>query len=247
MKIAVITPYHNINSPYLPQCITSVQEQTYKNLIHVMIGDGCSLDAVPNQHNIHTLHNVHNIALPKNLNNYGDSPRSIGVIYAFSLGVDAVLFLDSDNWYAPNHVESMVKVCLASQYDVVTSQRYLSHLDGSILGVCPESDGIIFCDTNCLMVTKKLAEEAGVWWLIPDDMHVIDDRVMWDTLIHATDKIISTKTASVFYRTAFEFNYLMHNVIPPQGTKRGAEISALGPTIHTLQERAKLRAQLRGA
>lgn len=242
MKVAVITPYHNPDSVYLQQCINSVQAQTHKDVIHVMIGDGCSLDATSNYFDYQKLHNI---ALPKNLNNYGDSPRSIGVIYAFSLGVDAVLFLDSDNWYAPTHVESMVKVCLSSQCDVVTSQRYLNHLDGSVLGVCPESDGIIFCNTNCLMVTKKLAEEAGVWWLIPDDMHVIDDRVIWDTLIHATDKIASTQSASVFYRTAFEFHYRIHNVIPPQGTKLGAEISALGPTINALQERAKLRAQQR--
>jgi glycosyltransferase involved in cell wall biosynthesis len=239
MKIAVITPYHNPDSPYLNQCITSVQDQSYKKIMHVMIGDGCSLGATP------TYQNLHNIALPKNLNNYGDSPRSIGVVYAFSLGVDAVMFLDSDNWYAPFHVETMVKACIAVQSDVVTSRRYLSHLNGSVLGICPESDGVIFCDTNCLMITRRLAEEAGVWWLIPEDMHVIDDRFVWDTLIHATDKITSTNTASVFYRTAFEFHYRLFNLAPPLGTKPGNDISALGSTIETLQHRARLRARHR--
>lgn len=239
MKVAVITPYHDPDSPYLEACLTSVQRQTYTNLIHVTVGDGCHLKSPMK------FANVHDIALPRNLNNYGDSPRSIGVIYAFALGVDAVLFLDSDNWFADNHVELMIKECKASQSDVVTCRRYLTHLDGSVLGICPESDGVIFCDTNCLLVTRELAEEAGLWWMIPDDMHVIDDRVMWDTLIHATDRITTTKTASVYYRTAFEFHYHMFKVAPPPGTKSGANIGQLGEMIDALQERAKQRALAR--
>lgn len=239
MKVAVITPYHDPDSSYLEACLTSVQQQTYSNLIHVTVGDGCDLK------NSLKFSNVHNVVLPHNLNNYGDSPRSIGVVYAFALGVDAVLFLDSDNWFADNHVELMVNECEAAQSDVVTCRRYLTHLDGSVLGICPESDGIIFCDTNCLLVTRKLAEEAGLWWLIPDDMHVIDDRVMWDTLIHATDRITTTQTASVYYRTAFEFHYHMFKVVPPPGTKSGANIGQLGEMIDALQERAKQRAVAR--
>lgn len=238
MKIAVITPYHDPSSPYLQQCLSSVREQSYSNLIHVTVGDGCTLAE-------ERISKVHNISLPKNINNYGDSPRTIGVVYAFSLGADAVTFLDSDNWYGQDHVETMVAQCQASGSDVVTSLRYLSQLNGSVMGVCPESDGKIFCDTNCLLVTKKLAEEAGLWWLIPDDMHVIDDRVMWDTLIHATDRISSTGAATVFYRTAFEFHYRAFNIPPPDGVKQGEGIGALGDVIHQLRLRAKQRVRAR--
>lgn len=240
MKVAVITPYHDPQSPHLEQCLTSVRDQTYQDVLHITIGDGCDLP--PAQKSA----DIHNIPLPKKLNNFGDSPRSIGVVYAFSLGVDAVTFLDSDNWYADNHIATMVSRCIASQSDVVTSSRFLTHLDGSVMGICPESDGQIFCDTNCLMITKKLAEEAGLWWLIPDDMHVIDDRVMWDTLIHATDRIASTGTASVYYRTAFEFHYRLFNIQPPPAAKIGEQIGALGDVIHQLQLRAKERALARG-
>lgn len=240
MKVAVITPYHDPQSPYLEQCLKSVRDQTYSNLIHVTIGDGCILKKEKD------LEGIHNISLPKNINNYGDSPRSIGVVYAFSIGADAVTFLDSDNWYAKDHIETMVKHCIATNSDVVTSLRYLSHLDGTVMGVCPESDGKVFCDTNCLLVTKNLAEEAGLWWLIPDDMHVIDDRVMWDTLIHATDRIASTQSASVYYRTAFEFHYRMFNVQPPAEAKLGNEIGALGEVINQLQLRARDKARTKG-
>lgn len=239
MKVAVITPYHDIASVYLQDCIDSVKTQTHKDLIHVMIGDGCCLP----EHYLHPT--LHNIALPNRLNNYGDSPRSIGVVYAFSLGVDAVAFLDSDNWYAKDHIETMVKHCVTARSDVVTSLRYLTHLNGKELGICPESDGNIFCDTNCLFVTRKLAEEAGVWWLIPDDMHVIDDRVIWDTLIHATDQISCTRKPTVFYRTAFEVHYRMFKVPAPPEAKFGMDIYALHPTIHTLQQRAIERAKSR--
>lgn len=240
MKVAVITPYHEPDSPYLKDCITSVQAQTYSEVIHVMIGDGCTLPPEL------VRPNIHNIPLPHRLNNYGDSPRSIGVVYAFSLGVDAVAFLDSDNWYAENHIELMVDACRTTQSDVVTSLRHIAHLNGSILGVCPESDGKMFCDTNCLFVTRKLAEEAGVWWLIPDDMHVIDDRVIWDTLIHATDRISYTRVPSVFYRSSFEVHYRMFNIPTPPEAKFGMDIYALHPTVHALQQRAIEKAKARG-
>lgn len=235
MKIAVITPYHDIESPYFTQCLESIKNQTYQDVIHITIGDGC------NQASLANAGNTHNIHLPKNLNDYGDSPRSIGVIYAFSLGVDAVVFLDSDNWYEPNHIETMVNECIASNSDVVTSLRYLNHLNGSVMGVCPDSNGIGFCDTNCLLVTKAIAEEAGVWWLIPDDLHVIDDRVIWDTLIHATDKISSTGKPTIHYRTAFLFHYQTFNIPPPKGTKAGEHIATLGEIMNSLQLRAQKR------
>jgi hypothetical protein len=114
-------------------------------------------------------------------------------------------------------------------------------LNGASMGICPESDGENFCDTNCLFITKKLAEEAGLWWLIPQDLHVIDDRVMWDTLIHATDKITNTGISTVFYRTSFEFHYRYFNVAVPPNTKVGNEIAKLAPTINNLQKRAQLR------
>ena len=236
MKIAVITPYHDLSSPYLQQCLDSVAEQTYKSLVHVTVGDGCDLSGkfvgAP----------VHNIALPQHIKNYGDTPRSVGVVYAFGLGVDAVMFLDSDNWYAPNHVETMVKTCLRSGAEVVTSRRQLCHLNGSPLGVCPESDGIIFADTNCLLIAKTLAEEAGFWWLIPPDLSPIDDRVLWDTLIHATEKITTVDSATVYYRTAFKFHYHMFHQAVPENAKVGEEIAALGPLVGNLRERAKQRA-----
>lgn len=239
MKVAVITPFHDPDSPYIGRCLESVRKQTYGDLVHVLVGDGCTADGLPLSQNTYC------ISLPQRTNNYGDTPRSIGVVYAFSIGVDAVLFLDSDNWYADNHVESMVHKCQSTASDVVTCRRYLSHLDGSSLGVCRESDGVIFCDTNCLLITKNLAEEAGVWWLIPDDLHAIDDRVIWDTLVHATDNISSTGMATVYYRTAFEFHYRMFDRIPPDGCKTGSEIGALGGVIDGLQARAKQCAERR--
>jgi hypothetical protein len=90
MKVAVITPFHDPESHYLTACIKSVRAQSYTNLLHVVVGDGCSLPA----HHSHP--QLHAINLPQRLNNYGDSPRSIGVIYAFSLGFDAARRLGSN-------------------------------------------------------------------------------------------------------------------------------------------------------
>jgi glycosyltransferase involved in cell wall biosynthesis len=239
MKVAVITPYHQPSTPYLKKCLESVDKQTYRDLLHITIGDGCYAKITE------SFKKVHNISLPNNLNNYGDSPRSIGVIYAFSLGVDAVAFLDSDNWYAENHIETLISAHKKTGAYVVASKRNLCHLNGTVMGECPESDGVIFCDTNCLLLTRDLSEEAAAWWLIPQNMHIIDDRVIWDTVIHATDKIVTTNQASVYYRTSFEFHYAMFKHTTPEGTKKGSGIAELGDIIDGLQKRAIARAKLR--
>jgi GT2 family glycosyltransferase len=85
MKVAIVTAFHEI-TPELKQCLESVGNQTYQNIVHITARDGFDL---PSDWVFNTL----NIPLPNNINDYGDSPRSIGVLYTKSMGVDAILFL----------------------------------------------------------------------------------------------------------------------------------------------------------
>lgn len=233
MKIAIITAYHQV-TPELKQCLNSVDEQTYKNIIHIIVGDGCNLPSDLTK-------NVLNLPLPVNIGDIGDTPRSIGVIYAKSLGADAITFLDSDNWIEPNHIDTLVKTLQKNGSHVVACKRNICHLNGSFMGVCHDSDGIGFCDTNCVMVTKELFEFASRGWNIPDHLHVIGDRIIWDQLIHSTDKISISEAATVNYRTGFAGHYPMFGHSIPEGVKTGKAILEQKPIIDQLVNRSVKR------
>lgn len=233
MKVAIVTPYHDPNSPYLKQCAESVRGQIHGDNLHILVGDGCKTEKL--QEHSKLLH----IQLSKNIGDYGDSPRSLGAIYAFSLGADAVAFLDSDNWFAPDHIDSLIELHRETQADVLTSFRNLTHLDGSILGVCPESDGQTFCDTNCMLFTRRAKTIAASWWTIPPELHAIDDRIIWDRILKSRLHVACTGRPTVNYRTAFAFHYRHFGLEPPPEAKSGQDIGDLQPFLDVLYMRAR--------
>ena len=234
MKVAVITPYHQIDDE-LTQCIESVQQQDHGDVVHILIADGCpSVD--------HTGYdNVLVIPLPRNIADYGDTPRSIGTAYAASLNVDAVCYLDSDNWYEADHISSLVGLAKSSGQPLLTSRRNLCHVNGKKMAVCTISDGLSFSDTNCLFVTRKLFRQAASWWDMPEDLHAIGDRIIWDRLLHSAPGLASTNKATINYRTRFIFHYKQAGEDIPEGCKTGEDIAQFAEQVLQLKARARKR------
>ena len=233
MRIAVVTPSYQTKTEWIEKCIASVANQTYRNVFHVIVSDGCGSQA------IEQFPDVEFIALPKNIGDYGDTPRSLGSIYALAKGADAIAYLDADNWYDPEHLESLIKLHRSTGADVVTSYRLLVQLDGQPLGVCPHSDGIAFSDTSCMLFTKAASEVATSWWTIPKAYHALDDRVIWDRVIKNNHSISCTRNATMCYRTAFEHHYRMFDTAPPKESKLGMPIWRLRNTVLDLHNRAR--------
>jgi len=236
LKVAVITPYHEINTE-LQQCIDSVQQQDHGDVLHILVADGC--ESV----NSSSYDNVMVIPLPKNIADYGDTPRSVGTIFAASLNVDAVCYLDSDNWYEADHISSLVELAQTSQQPLLTSLRNLCHINGKKMSVCPVSDGMKFSDTNCLFVTRSLFRQVASWWDMPENMHAIGDRIIWDRLLHSAKGLACTNRATINYRTRFAFHYLQCGEDVPEGCKSGQDIAQYQDQMSELKNRAKKRFQ----
>ena len=237
MLVAVVTPYHNpANNAWLLKCIESVRQQTYNRCFHVLVGDGydCS-DISPSE-------SIHKLTLSRNIGDYGDSPRSLGAIYALAKGADAVTFLDSDNWYEKNHIKSLLQKQKATQAQVVTSYRKLAQLNGEIMGICPSSDGLTFCDTSCMLFTRSASDVAASWWTIPKAYHAIDDRIIWDRVLSARYSITCTKEPTIIYRSGFKHHYEMFGIAVPENAKVGISIGRLNGTMISLRNRAAANA-----
>lgn len=124
--VTVITP--TIGSPKLLDAITSVLNQTYK-CNHVVVADGKEytqkvLDIIDPR-----LVNV--VSSPENTGKVGDQSfygHRIYAAYPHLVNSDYILFLDEDNWYEPDHVESLINTIEEKKLDFAYSLRKIFDL-----------------------------------------------------------------------------------------------------------------------
>lgn len=191
-RVAVITPYYRESRAVLEQCHQSVLAQTVPCL-HVLVADGHPKAALNHW-------DAHHVRLPRSHGDIGSTPRLIGSYHAIGLGVDAVAFLDADNWYGPNHIATLLEAMDRDQAGFVSSSRTLCRLDGSVMGRCPLSDPDRFIDTNAMLFGRAAFPLLHQWVLMPEYGHLIGDRIMLDTVKRSSVRRTHVDAAEVFYR-----------------------------------------------
>jgi glycosyltransferase involved in cell wall biosynthesis len=205
--VAVITPYHRESLELLLQCHRSVLAQD-EPCLHVMVADG-----EPQQELAAWA--VEHIQLPRSHGDIGSTPRLIGAYHAIGLGVEAVAFLDADNWYQPNHIADLLRCREQQQASFVSSSRLLCRLDGSAMGSCPITNPDRFIDTNCMMFGKEAFYLLDQWVLMPPYAHLIGDRIMLQHVVRSGVRRAHLDQPSVCYRCGKEGLYrLMAEPIP---------------------------------
>jgi glycosyltransferase involved in cell wall biosynthesis len=143
-SVVVITP--TIGSPKLVDAIDSVANQTYKNVLHLVVIDG------PQYFDQTLLHlPVHYsdtdrfqlLTLPWNTGANGLNGQRIYASMPHLINADYIFFLDQDNWYKPDHVESLVDTIESKNLDFAFSLRevFTEDKSESILDNC-ESLGL---------------------------------------------------------------------------------------------------------
>lgn len=211
-KVAVVTPYHRPNLQAMMQCLKSVYMQTTP-CIHFLVADGCtiSLPDIP----LYT----RQVSIPGPHGDAGNAGRAIGSTLAICENVDAIAYLDSDNWYHESHIESLVALAQNTHSDVVTSTRRLVGFDGNVLGTCPHVDGEKFVDTNCMLFTKQAFGLASAWARVPKSLRYIGDRIVWHEVLRSNKRRSHTGKPTVSYRTMYREHYMMFGKPVPKGAK----------------------------
>jgi glycosyltransferase involved in cell wall biosynthesis len=212
MKIAVITPYYREPLGLLTSCMTSVSQQTYKNVHHVMVADGYA-----NEH-IKSSSRLTHIEIP-NSGDFGDTPRGVGAAVASALNYDAIAFLDADCWFEPNHLETMVGVMREANVDLVTCPRNLYREDGRFLAVDRESDGYDFNDTNCYLFGKAAIHLARNWMFKSKADSAIGDRHMWANVKAHNVKMARSLKPTLNYITRVVQHYKELGEMPPKDSQ----------------------------
>ena len=141
-SVVVITP--TVARPSLTQAIQSVSNQTYKNLIHLIVIDGpeyfeeaLKLIAINKQSNS----NIVFTTAPFNTGGDGFYGHRIYAGYSHLVNQDYVAFLDEDNWFEPNHIQSLVEELEKNDYNWVHSLRKVYVNDDYLADDCCESIG----------------------------------------------------------------------------------------------------------
>ena len=210
-RVAVITPYYKESVAKLRQCHDSVLAQS-EPCLHVLVADGHPRRRINHWHAEH-------VRLPRSHGDIGSTPRLIGSYHAIGLGVDAVAFLDADNWYGPDHIASLLAVMDQHQADFVSSSRTLCRLDGTVMGPCPITDPERFIDTNAMLLGRGAFPLLHQWVLMPPYGHLIGDRIMLHHIKQSGVKSIHVDKNSVYYRCSKEGLYYQLNEPIPQGVQ----------------------------
>ncbi len=208
MKIAIISAYHGETLETIRRCHDSVLAQTIK-ADHILIGDGRGHDDIDDW-------NCQHVRLSDCHSDYGDTPRSIGTVMAFAQGYDYLCWLDADNWLEPDHVEAALA---CSTTAVVTMPRHLYWPDGRPIGVCDESNGRDFNDTNCYLIPRPYMELGMSWTFRPDGTDpAVGDRHVWGTFQREAT-IVRSEKVTINYTTTIAMHYLQRGLVPPPEAK----------------------------
>lgn len=126
-KVSVIIPVYNVRD-YLRKCLDSVVAQTYKALEVIIVNDGSpddSLEIILE----YTAKNPHFRCYTIENRGLGGA-RNYGMQHATG---DYILFLDSDDYIAPDCVEVLITAAENTGSDMVVANCYDVREDGSML------------------------------------------------------------------------------------------------------------------
>ena len=163
MSVTVITPTTGMDT--LAQAIKSVSTQ---NAEHIIVVDGVQFAEKAVKIVTDNAHpKLRIIIVPENT---GNPQRHFNPTYngwffghriyaamANIVNTDYIMFLDEDNWYEPDHVDSMVQLIKDNNLEWAYSLRKVVDADGNFicedncdsLGVFPNYKNIPFADMNC--------------------------------------------------------------------------------------------------
>jgi len=222
-RIAVITPYFQEPLEMIRRCHDSVLSQG-ADVHHILLADGHRRSEIDQWQVTH-------LSLPP-LADWGNTPRMIGAAVAAAQRYEGICFLDADNWFEPEHVQTLFALAQTTKAAVVTCARMLRRPDGSALGICTESDGARFNDTNCYLLLPKSFALLGNWCFQDDPRSApIGDRYFWRAIVQSGLARHHSPLATINYVTRYFTHYLQRGEVPPPGARTNVLINGVVTTI----------------
>ena len=191
------------------QALDSVKNPTYKNIQHLVVVDGDHPKANPI---LQEYTSIDLIKLPyaTGKDQY-NGHRIYGAMTYLAKG-DFLCFLDEDNWYEENHIETLVDVLRkgndwAYSFRKIVNQEgeYICNDDCESLGKWISVINDNFIDVNCFMIPKKAGLGFSPYWYRrarhPEEQPEVD-RILSPCMMQNMKQFDTNFNYTVNYRVA---------------------------------------------
>lgn len=154
ISVSLIIPVYNV-SGYLGKCLDSVAAQTHSRLEVIIVNDGSTDDSpriaeeYASRHPHFHLYTIENRGL--------GGARNYGIERASG---DYLLFLDSDDYIAPDCIEKMASAARTDNSDIVVASCYDVREDGTVISAYDnshKSSVTSLYDEPCLLFNRPSA------------------------------------------------------------------------------------------
>lgn len=166
--VSIVIPVYNA-APYLHQCLDSVAGQTWKNLDIICVNDGSVDDSLSILNEYAAADSRIRVFTKENEGKGAASARNIGLENAVG---DYIQFLDSDDFFEPDMIETLVSKAISSGAEVVIcrGQTFDDELQ-RVIGALPHPD-----------LQYAPDKSAFNWKEVPEYICEIADNYAWNKL-----------------------------------------------------------------
>ena len=203
MKVAVVTSTRGRKT--ITKANDSITGQTYPATHYVFAhGQDCWDDVTENMKG----RDAQIVYLPRANGGGGYGMAPVFAMAGYCVTEDVVMFLDDDNWYEPDHVESLVSMIKEHDLGWAYSLRKIVDHNGDLicddncesLGCQPNATGHYLVDNSCYAVRTDVLRRHGHAWYVP----IVSDRSFQAELMKARIKCGTTGKHSVNYRLSLD-------------------------------------------
>jgi glycosyltransferase involved in cell wall biosynthesis len=198
LSVAVVTSTQGRST--ITKAIQSVKDQTRKATHYVFIhGAEYSDKTIP-----HLADDTVAVHLPRANGGGGYGMAPVFALAPFAITEDIICYLDDDNWYEPDHIESVVEMIEKHDLGWAYSLRKIVDNEGNFicddncesLGCTPNSANQYLVDNSCYVVRTDVARRHSHAWYVP----IVSDRSFQSELMRAKLPTGTTGKHSVNYR-----------------------------------------------
>lgn len=197
-------PTYHSKIEWIEKSINSLKSQTYKNFDCFIVKDGCReacdlKNCLECENCKKTINFCRQIAkqdnrfnfftLPNHCSGAGWGPRNFAIM---NTSHNLIAYLDDDNWYEPDHLESLYNLILNNNVDLAYTGTRLFDSNYNKIGerIHPEMPKAGYIDTSEIMHKRYLINKYGGWRYVPkcNDWDIVSRWVPNITWAH-TNKI----------------------------------------------------------